>query len=92
MGDPEGALTHTRNVIKKDDDDGSGSDNSSNNSGGTCMIVEPFAQNELEKSKSNSKYVLCCLYANMYSKLISFQWTCTGSTSRRKQNKRCRNE
>src|ERR687885_1234494 len=37
MGDPEGALTHTRNVIKKD---GSGSDHSNNNSGGTCMIVE----------------------------------------------------
>src|SRR5919206_1531570 len=40
MGDPEGALTHTRNIIKKDDS--SGSDNGSNNSGGTCMIVEPF--------------------------------------------------
>ena len=51
MGDPEGALTHTRNVIKKDDDGGgSGSDKSSNNSGGTCMIVEPFAQNELENN------------------------------------------
>src|SRR5919109_1681239 len=51
MGDPEGALTHTRNVIKKKDDDGSsGRDNSSNNSGGTCMIVEPFAQNELENN------------------------------------------
>ena len=46
MGDPEGALTHTRNVIKKNDD-GSASDSSDNN-GGTCMIVEPFAQNELE--------------------------------------------
>src|SRR4051812_214500 len=46
MGDPEGALTHTRNVIKKDDDDGG--DNSSNS--GTCMIVEPFAQNELENN------------------------------------------
>ncbi|MGA9844044.1 MAG: class I SAM-dependent methyltransferase, partial [Nitrososphaeraceae archaeon] len=45
MGDPEGALTHTRNVIKKDD----GGGNSSNNSG-TCMIVEPFAQNELENN------------------------------------------
>jgi len=44
MGDPEGALTHTRNVIKKDD----GGDDSSNN--GTCMIVEPFAQNELENN------------------------------------------
>src|SRR5919201_4085355 len=51
MGDPEGALTHTKSVIKKDDDDGrSGRDNSSNNSGGTCMIVEPFAQNELENN------------------------------------------
>ena len=51
MGDPEGALTHTRNVIKKDDGSGSsGSDNGSNNSGGTCMIVEPFAQNELENN------------------------------------------
>jgi 2-polyprenyl-3-methyl-5-hydroxy-6-metoxy-1,4-benzoquinol methylase len=37
MGDPQGALTHTKNVIKKDDD-------------GTCMIVEPFAQNELENN------------------------------------------
>ena len=36
MGDPHGALTHTKNVIKKDD--------------GTCMIVEPFAQNELENN------------------------------------------
>jgi 2-polyprenyl-3-methyl-5-hydroxy-6-metoxy-1,4-benzoquinol methylase len=44
MGDPEGALTHTRNVIKKDDD---GSDSSDR---GTCMIVEPFAQNELENN------------------------------------------
>ena len=44
MGDPEGALTHTRNVIKKDDD---GSDSSDS---GTCMIVEPFAQNELENN------------------------------------------
>ena len=34
MGDPQSALTHTKNVIKKDD--------------GVCMIVEPFAQNELE--------------------------------------------
>src|SRR5919204_6051346 len=51
MGDPAGALTHTINVIKKKDDDGrSGRDNSSNNSGGTCMIVEPFAQNELENN------------------------------------------
>jgi SAM-dependent methyltransferase len=47
MGDPIGALTHTRNVIKKDDD-GSDSDNSNNS--GTCMIVEPFAQNELENN------------------------------------------
>ncbi len=44
MGDPEGALTPTRNAIKKDDD-GNGSSNS-----GTCMIVEPFAQNELENN------------------------------------------
>jgi 2-polyprenyl-3-methyl-5-hydroxy-6-metoxy-1,4-benzoquinol methylase len=44
MGDPEGALTHTRNAIKKDDD---GSDSSDS---GTCMIVEPFAQNELENN------------------------------------------
>lgn len=29
MGDPQSALTHTKNVIKKDD--------------GVCMIVEPFA-------------------------------------------------
>ena len=36
MGDPQGALTHTKNAIKKDD--------------GTCMIVEPFAQNELENN------------------------------------------
>jgi SAM-dependent methyltransferase len=45
MGDPEGALTHTRNVIKKEDGAGSDSSNS-----GTCMIVEPFAQNELENN------------------------------------------
>ena len=44
MGDPEGALTHTGNVIKKDDDDGDSSNS------GTCMIVEPFAQNELENN------------------------------------------
>ena len=44
MGDPEGALTHARNVIKKDDD------GSVNNDSGTCMIVEPFAQNELENN------------------------------------------
>jgi 2-polyprenyl-3-methyl-5-hydroxy-6-metoxy-1,4-benzoquinol methylase len=44
MGDPVGALTHTRNAIKKDGDSGS----RDNNNGGTCMIVEPFAQNELE--------------------------------------------
>ena len=43
MGDPVGALTHTINVIKKD---GDGQDSSS----GTCMIVEPFAQNELENN------------------------------------------
>jgi len=47
MGDPEGVLTHTRSVIKRDDGD-SGSDSSNNN--GTCMIVEPFAQNELENN------------------------------------------
>ena len=35
-GDPQGALTHTKNAIRKDD--------------GTCMIVEPFAQNELENN------------------------------------------
>jgi SAM-dependent methyltransferase len=44
MGDPVGALTHTINVIKKD---GDGQDSSS---GGTCMIVEPFAQNKLENN------------------------------------------
>jgi SAM-dependent methyltransferase len=49
MGDPKGALTHTRNVFKKDDDGGSHIDSSGNNSG-TCMIVEPFAQNELENN------------------------------------------
>jgi SAM-dependent methyltransferase len=42
MGDPIGALTHTRKVIKKSDDNDGGS--------GTCMIVEPFAQNELENN------------------------------------------
>jgi hypothetical protein len=46
MGDPERALTHTRNVIKKDG--GGGGIDSSNS--GTCMIVEPFAQNELENN------------------------------------------
>jgi hypothetical protein len=46
MGDPKGALTHTRNVIKKDDN--GNSDN--NNTSSTCMIVEPFAQNELENN------------------------------------------
>jgi hypothetical protein len=40
MGDPEGVLTHTRNVIKKDD----------SSDRGTCMIIEPFAQNELENN------------------------------------------
>jgi SAM-dependent methyltransferase len=42
MGDPEGALTHTKNVIKKDGGIGGSS--------GICMIVEPFAQNELENN------------------------------------------
>ena len=45
MGDPVGALTHTRNVIKKGGDGGRG-----DGSSGTCMIVEPFAQNELENN------------------------------------------
>jgi 2-polyprenyl-3-methyl-5-hydroxy-6-metoxy-1,4-benzoquinol methylase len=45
MGDPEGVLTHTRNVIKKDDGGGD-----SRNNSGTCLIVEPFAQNELENN------------------------------------------
>jgi hypothetical protein len=49
MGDSEGAFTHTRNIIKKDDGSRR-SDGSSNNSGSTCMIVEPFAQNELENN------------------------------------------
>ena len=44
MGDPVGALTHTINVIKKGD--GGRGDTSS----GTCMIAEPFAQNELENN------------------------------------------
>jgi SAM-dependent methyltransferase len=44
MGDPVGALTHTINVIKKVD--GGRGDTSS----GTCMIAEPFAQNELENN------------------------------------------
>jgi 2-polyprenyl-3-methyl-5-hydroxy-6-metoxy-1,4-benzoquinol methylase len=44
MGDPEGALTHARNVIKKDDVNNDSSER------GTCMIVEPFAQNELENN------------------------------------------
>jgi hypothetical protein len=43
MGDPIGALTHTRKVIKKSGDGGVGGS-------GTCMIVEPFAQNELENN------------------------------------------
>jgi SAM-dependent methyltransferase len=46
MGDPVGALTHTRNVIKKGGNDGGRGDSNS----GTCMIVEPFAQNELENN------------------------------------------
>lgn len=41
MGDPKGGLTHTRNVIKKDDN---------SNTSDTCIIVEPFAQNELENN------------------------------------------
>jgi 2-polyprenyl-3-methyl-5-hydroxy-6-metoxy-1,4-benzoquinol methylase len=45
MGDPAEALTHTINVIKKDD--GRRGDSSSS---GTCMIVEPFAQNDLENN------------------------------------------
>ena len=48
MGDPEGALIHTRNVIKKNGGR-SGSDSSISNNG-ACMIVEPFAQNELENN------------------------------------------
>ena len=44
MGDPAEALTHTINVIKKDQ--GGRGDSSS----GTCMIVEPFAQNDLENN------------------------------------------
>ena len=48
MGDPIGTLMHTRKVIKKSGgDDGVGD---SNGSSGTCMIVEPFAQNELENN------------------------------------------
>ena len=43
MGDPEGALTHAINVIKKDAVD-------SDSDKGTCMIIEPFAQNELENN------------------------------------------
>src|SRR5215213_8942679 len=46
MGDPAKALTHTINVIKKDDGGGRGDSSSS----GTCMIVEPFAQNDLENN------------------------------------------
>ena len=44
MGDPAGALTHARNALKKDDGYGD------RNNSGTCMIVEPFAQNELENN------------------------------------------
>jgi hypothetical protein len=54
MGDLEGALTHTRNVIKRDDD------GSVSNGSGTCMIVEPFAQNELE---NNVNPVVSTFYA-----------------------------
>jgi SAM-dependent methyltransferase len=49
MGDPIGALTHTRKVIKKSGDD-YGGDGSGVGGSGTCMIVEPFAQNELENN------------------------------------------
>ena len=42
VGDPIGALTHARNVIKKDGNGGGGSGNSGNNNSGTCMIVEAF--------------------------------------------------
>ena len=45
MGDPVGALTHTRNAIKKEDGIGD-----SSSSSGACMIIEPFAQNELENN------------------------------------------
>lgn len=48
MGDPAGALAHTINIIKKVGDGGGRGDNNSNS--GTCMIVEPFAQNELENN------------------------------------------
>ena len=44
MGDPAGALAHTINVIKKDDE------RRDSSSDGTCMVVEPFAQNELENN------------------------------------------
>lgn len=51
MGDPIGALTHTRKVIKQSGDDDAG-DGSGVGGSGTCMIVEPFAQNELENNVS----------------------------------------
>lgn len=51
MGDPIGALTHTRKVIKQSGDD-DGGDGSGVGGSGTCMIVEPFAQNELENNVS----------------------------------------
>lgn len=51
MGDPIGALTHTRKVIKQSSDD-DGGDGSGVGGSGTCMIVEPFAQNELENNVS----------------------------------------
>ena len=51
MGDPIGALTHTRKVIKQSGDD-DGGDGSGVGGSGTCMIVERFAQNELENNVS----------------------------------------
>jgi SAM-dependent methyltransferase len=46
MGDPTGALTHAINVLKKEWNSG----NNNNSSSGICMIVEPFAQDELENN------------------------------------------
>ena len=87
MGDPEGALTHTRNVIKKDD----GSSDSSDR--GTCMIVEPFAQNELE---NNVNLVASTFYAAStlicVPNSLAFNGPALGAQAGENKNKRCSNE
>ena len=66
MGDPVGAMKFAKQSLKSD---------------GTCMIVEPMANDNLKDNLNLvSRIILCSLNFGMCSQFSSRQWTWIGCT------------